>query len=145
MKTLKYPARFVRYYDDGEYYVVTFPDLKGCVTQGETTEEALFNATEALTGYLTSIFIRNLNIPEPSNITGDNIYFIEPDASISISINLKKLRQERGISQTELANMIGVKYQTYQRLENPLKSNPTIKTLSNIAKAFHRKLHVEIT
>ncbi|MDR0635822.1 MAG: helix-turn-helix domain-containing protein [Treponema sp.] len=35
-------------------------------------------------------------------------------------------------------------YQAYQRLENPRKSNPTIKTLERIAHAFGRELNVQI-
>ncbi|WP_224984031.1 helix-turn-helix domain-containing protein [Geomonas agri] len=33
-----------------------------------------------------------------------------------------------------------IAYQVYQRLENPRKANPTIKTLEKIAKVFGRRV-----
>ncbi|MEO5356129.1 MAG: type II toxin-antitoxin system HicB family antitoxin [Nitrospirae bacterium YQR-1] len=54
MKRLQYPA-IVTYIEGDNDYIVEFPDLKGCITDGETIEEALFNAKEALTGYLAVV------------------------------------------------------------------------------------------
>jgi hypothetical protein len=39
---------------------------------------------------------------------------------------------------------LGLSYQAYQRLENPRKSNPTIKTLERIARAFGSELVVQL-
>ncbi len=36
-------------------YVVTVPALDGCITQGDTTEEALENAKEAIQCYLEGL------------------------------------------------------------------------------------------
>ncbi len=36
-------------------YVVTFPALRGCITQGDTLAEARAMATDALTGYLEAL------------------------------------------------------------------------------------------
>lgn len=39
--------------DDGEDgYTVTFPDLLGCITEGDDMEEAVFMAKDALAGFL---------------------------------------------------------------------------------------------
>jgi len=35
-------------------------------------------------------------------------------------------------------------YQAYQRLENPQKANPTIKTLEKIAQIYGRKLKIAL-
>lgn len=49
-----YPA--VIEYDRAEHaYNVSFPDLPGCLTFGDTLEEAKDNAREALSAYLESI------------------------------------------------------------------------------------------
>ena len=37
-----------------DYFLVTFPSLPGCVTQGDTFTEALKNAHEALDAWLTT-------------------------------------------------------------------------------------------
>ena len=38
--------------DDGTSYGVSFPDVPGCVSAGDTFEEAVANAAEALAGHL---------------------------------------------------------------------------------------------
>ncbi|MDR3335683.1 MAG: helix-turn-helix transcriptional regulator [Treponema sp.] len=43
-----------------------------------------------------------------------------------------------------MARKLGLSYQSYQRLENPRKANPTIKTLEKIAHAFGRELSVSM-
>ena len=45
-------------------YWVKVPVLPGCVTQGETIEEALTNAREAVEAYILSLKDRGLPIPE---------------------------------------------------------------------------------
>lgn len=47
-------------------YVVTFPDLPGCVTQGNTFAEAFAMAQEALEGFLDILRQDGDSIPEPS-------------------------------------------------------------------------------
>lgn len=48
--------------------LVSYPDLEGCITYGESEEKALFNAKEALEGYLLTLEIENIEIPEASKI-----------------------------------------------------------------------------
>ncbi len=45
-------------------YVVTFPALRGCITQGDTLEDARAMAADALTGYLEGL--RKLDRPIPT-------------------------------------------------------------------------------
>ncbi|GHV34387.1 hypothetical protein AGMMS4952_26770 [Spirochaetia bacterium] len=47
-------------------------------------------------------------------------------------------------SRTDIARKLGLSYQAYQRLENPGKANPTIKTLERIAHVFGQELSVQI-
>lgn len=42
---------------------VTVPSLPGCVTQGETKEETLANAREAIAGYLEELAMHGEEIP----------------------------------------------------------------------------------
>ena len=48
--------------DEGGYWVKV-PALPGCVTQGETVEEALANARGAIEAYLLSLKARELPVP----------------------------------------------------------------------------------
>lgn len=47
-------------------YTVTFPDLPGCITEGDTLEEALYMAKEALELHLYGMEEDNDLIPEPT-------------------------------------------------------------------------------
>lgn len=59
-----YPAVFT--FDDGYDIAVTFPDLPGCVTSGETEKDALNMAKEALSLHLFGMEQDGDDIPEPS-------------------------------------------------------------------------------
>lgn len=50
-------------YDEGGYWVKV-PMLPGCVTEGDTLEEAIGNAKDAVAGYLLSLADRGIPIPD---------------------------------------------------------------------------------
>ncbi len=60
---MKYFARITK--QEPGSYLVEFPELKGCLTEGRTLKDAKQNAVEALNGWLASNCDRNLNIPHP--------------------------------------------------------------------------------
>jgi antitoxin HicB len=134
---LSYPAHIVK---EDDAFLVTFPDLENVATFGSTIEEALQNAEDALNGCLASDFERNFSIPEPSNISGECIHTITVAPHVAVAIMLRKLRADE--SQVEIARKLNIAYQVYQRLENPRKANPTLKTLEKIARVFGK--HVEL-
>lgn len=139
---LFYPAK-IKYIKEERSHLVEFPDLPGCLTAGNSLEAAKENAKDALTGYLASIFERNFKIPKPSKPKGKNIFLIEPEPEVSIPIILRKLRENKNMTQGDIAKVLGISYQAYQRLEKPGKSNPTLKTLERLAKVFDKDLRLE--
>jgi len=64
-----FPAVF-HYGEDG--IAVSFPDLPGCLTCGDSDEEAIQNAEEAMGLHLWGMERDDETIPEPSR--GDNIH-----------------------------------------------------------------------
>ena len=63
MSKITYPALF--HEEDGKYWV-EFPDLEGCLTNGDTVEESYKNAKEALGFYLDKegdVYERIINKP----------------------------------------------------------------------------------
>jgi antitoxin HicB len=96
-----------------------------------------------LTGYLASVFDRSLKIPDLSAIKGKNVYLIEPEPEVAVPILLRILREIRELTQGDIAKVLGISYQAYQRLEKPGKSNPTLKTLERLAKVFNKDLRLE--
>lgn len=63
---LVYPACFYLEEDGG--YSVEVPDLKGCITQGDSLEEALQMAEDAALGWLLTSVEEGEELPNPSNI-----------------------------------------------------------------------------
>jgi len=54
-----------------------------------------------------------------------------------ISDNIKKYRKKAGLSQDKLAKLADITHTTLVKLESGANSNPTVKTLSKIAKALN--------
>ncbi len=132
-----YPAR-ISYDKDDSIFSVDFPDLKGCITFGKTYDEALLMACDALSLYLESLIERKLAIPKSSVIPGSVL--VEPRAGVSFALWLRAKRKESGMTLTETAEKLGVRYQVYQKLENPATANPTLRTLKKLEKVFGTEL-----
>ena len=64
----------ILYPDEDNYWVVEVPSLPGCISQGETKEEALTNIQEAISLYLEVLEERGQVIPQ-ANLSIDQ--FIE--------------------------------------------------------------------
>jgi len=60
-KVLKYTAIFEPAEEGG--YVVSVPVLPGCITEGDTFEEAVEMVKDAINGYLTVLKDEGLEIP----------------------------------------------------------------------------------
>ena len=54
----------------------------------------------------------------------------------TIGENIKRLREEKGISQDKLSKLADISSNTVAKLELGDSPNPTIETLQKIAKAF---------
>ncbi|AST58471.1 type II toxin-antitoxin system HicB family antitoxin [Thermoanaerobacterium thermosaccharolyticum] len=59
-----FPAVFES--DGNGGYTVTFPDLPGCITEGDTLDEALYMAKDALELYIYNLEEDNETIPAPT-------------------------------------------------------------------------------
>jgi antitoxin HicB len=116
---------------NGDRYDVVFPDMSNVLTCGFSLEEAKSMAKGALNAILEEEVEEGLSIPEPAYHGG---YPVEVEPRITLAIRLRELRGNN--TQSDIATRLGIKYQSYQRLENPAKANPTIKTLEKIAHAY---------
>lgn len=61
-KVLKYTVIFEPVEEGG--YVVTVPALPGCVTEGDSLEQAMKMVKDAISGYISSLKKHNEYIPE---------------------------------------------------------------------------------
>lgn len=65
--TLPYRMELVSDPDEGGY-IVSFPDLKGCISCGETLESAVTNANDAKREWLTASLADGYEIAEPTDL-----------------------------------------------------------------------------
>ena len=72
---------------DDERFLVTFPDFVEAITEGETFEEALFNAEEVLTLTLEGRMEEGMPIPLPTLKTnqGYELVFPSPESKLPFS------------------------------------------------------------
>lgn len=124
-------------------YLVSFPDFPHVHTYGESLAHALESAKDALNGTLEVDFERGFVLPKPANQEGKRMYYpIRVLPHIEIAYQLRQIRN--GHTQSEIARKLGISYQAYQKLENPRKCNPTVKTLERISEVFGKVLTISL-
>lgn len=64
---LPYKMEIVEDKDEGGY-VVSYPDLPGCITCGETIETAVANANDAKKAWIEASLESGIKIQEPNNL-----------------------------------------------------------------------------
>lgn len=90
-----YPAII---HEDIDGYWAEFIDLEGCSTQGDTLEELLENATEALEVYLLGLLEDGIKLPTPSSITNqkhleENCFTTLISTEVDLSKNIKSIKK----------------------------------------------------
>jgi antitoxin HicB len=131
---IRYPATLTPQPDDT--VLVQFVDLEDTFTEGQTVEEALFNASEVLSGMLAWRLDQGLPVPPPSAGVAD-AHYIAPDAKTQAAMLLRLARGERTLS--ELARALETSWPAAKRLEDP-HHWPSLKTLERAAAALGKRL-----
>lgn len=134
--SLSYPATITP--DEGEY-LVTFRDLPNVFSSGESEQEAIFNAQEALDLVLEEMHDENIEIAGPSGAKKNEVMVpVSPD--VAVPILLRKLRDFHNYTYADVAKIMGVSYQSYQQIEKG--KNITLKTLKKAAMALGATVEV---
>lgn len=127
---------------DEDGIVVTFRDLGNVFTWGETEEEAVFNAQEALDGVLKSMTAHNQKIPWPSDIQqGEFGVSVSPEIAVPVLLHTLRTQQHKSLS--DVAKSLGKPYQSVQRMEQ-LGSNLTLKSLKMTAAALGATVEIRL-
>ena len=138
-----YYAKITKQKEDAKY-LVEFPDLDGCFTEGDDLDDALFNAQEVLDGWLASLCDHNLNIPDEKVRKGRNYHPIMANINLEFVISLRRLRKKKRLSQAQVAKKLGISQQAYARLETPFKSNPSLSTIEKLSYALDATLELNL-
>lgn len=123
---------------DGGGYFVSFPDIPEALTQGETRDEALQNARDALVTAFEFYFEDNQKIPIPGSVSGD---YVEVPASVAAKILLLNAFVDSRLTRAELAARLGVKKQEVTRLFD-LRHTTKIDRIQDALTALDKQLEM---
>lgn len=100
MTRIDYPFRIQPLGErDGGGYLIEFPDLPGCMSDGETPEEAITNGADALRCWIEARRADGEPVPAPSGATGKWVVSL-PDA---VYRRLRDRADAEGVSTDALA------------------------------------------
>lgn len=131
-----YPAIITK---EHKRYTVEFPDLPEAITEGESLEEAVFNASDVLTLTLEGRMEEGLDIPSPSHIK--KAYLIAPSARIQAALLIRLAKGQHTLS--EIARSLGTSWPSVARLEDP-HHWPSLRQLERVAAAIGQKLIISL-
>lgn len=138
---MKYPVKLTHDKADGGY-VVTFPDIPEAITQGETVEEALEMAREALEAALEFYFDDDRAVPMPSRQKRGQ-YAVELPASLSAKVLLLNVMVTQKVRPAELARRLKTTPQEINRLTN-LRHTTRIDGIDTALRAMGHHLEISL-
>ena len=139
MKTV-IPCRIHYSKTDKCWYVKCPGFYEGYMTYGTTLEEAKAMAVEAVSGLLESYLEHGDKFTIPKRGSSHDWYNIEIEPGLAFALWLRNARLSHDLTLADVAKKMGVKYQVYQKLENPRTANPTLKTLKKLESIFGQDL-----
>jgi antitoxin HicB len=139
MKTV-IPCKISFSKSDKCWYVESPGFYKGYITSGDTLEEAKAMAGEAISGLLESYLEHGDKFTIPKKAAARGWHDIEIPPGLAFALWLRNARLSRNMTLAEVAEKMGIKYQVYQKLENPRTANPTLKTLKKLETIFDQEL-----
>ena len=89
--------------EEGGGWLITFPDLPGCMSDGETPAEAIINGEEALQSWLETAREFGDAIPQPGEI--QNAKFVQRLPK-SLHTRLRARAKQEGVSMNTLVTAI---------------------------------------
>jgi antitoxin HicB len=124
-------------------WFVSFPDIPEALTQGDSREEALAMAQDALVTAFDFYFEDGRQIPAPASIQRDDNW-VDVPASVAAKVILLNAMLEAEISQADLARRLRTRPQEVSRIVN--LAHPTkIDTIERALGALGLRLELSAT
>jgi antitoxin HicB len=138
---MKFPIILTPDLEDGGF-VVTFPDIPEAITQGDTKEEAITMAQDALETAIEFYFEDKRAVPAPSKLKRGQ-HAVELPASLSAKVLLLNEMVKQKIRPIELARRLNTTPQEVNRLTN-LRHTTRIDSIAAALQAMGRHLEISI-
>lgn len=136
---LSYPARVFR---DGAGFGVTFPDIPEAITCGDTREEAIEMAHDALATAMEFYFEDRRPVPMPSAPKRGQV-MVDLPPSIAAKVLLLNEMLEQGTRYADLARRMNVRPQEVNRLTT-LRHPTKIDTIALALRALGKRLELRL-
>ena len=138
---MNFPVNLKADKEDGGF-VVTFPDIPEAITQGDSIEEALAMALEALETALEFYFEDRRAVPKPSKPKRGQ-HVVRLPASLSAKVLLLNEMITQDIRPSELARRLNTTPQEINRLTN-LRHTTRIDGIAAALHAMGRHLEISV-
>ena len=113
-----YPCNLIPDHEEGEGFIVTFPDVPGAITGAQTREESLFLAEDVLVAILAVYVQQQREIPTPSPVAdGQELVAVPPIAAAKLA--LYTAMREQGITGDALAIRLNLSDSAIRKLLDP--------------------------
>lgn len=89
--------------DEGGGWLVTYPDLPGCMSDGETPEEAMANGKDALAAWLEAAEDIGRDVPRPGRPPSGKFIARVPR---SLHLRLSARARQEGVSMNALVSVL---------------------------------------
>jgi antitoxin HicB len=131
---MRYPIKLTV---DGPYFLVTFPDFPEAITHGESEEDALRHALDALETVFWHSFDSRDFIPEPSTVKRGQRFVDVPLTAAKVLLHNEMLRQK--VRPAALARRMGLPRKKLDRILNP-RYKTRIDTTAKVFTALGKHL-----
>ena len=135
----EYPVRVQKQREGG--YVVLFPDIPEAMTQGETVEDALAHAVDALETALSLYIDARMPLPTPSQHVRRRT--VRPSALECAKLALYCEMMAQGIRKSELARRLGWHVPQVDRLFN-LRHASRLDQIEAAVHALGKRMEVRL-
>jgi antitoxin HicB len=116
MNRFQYPVLLTPAEEGG--YVVTCRDLPQLITQGDTEQDALEQAADAMDEVFATYMVEGMEFPEPSKAKRRE-HLVAPPAETVAKTALFVAMRQAGISKQQLARRLGIDEKEVRRLLDP--------------------------
>jgi len=134
-------------YREGKHWLAEFPDAPGCQTFADSADELRGAAKEALEGWLEAHLVGGEAPPKPRvrhrAPAGRKLLRVSVEPQLATAVHLRWARQDVGLTQSQLAKLVGVSQQQIAKLENP-DENPTLRTVVKVFDALGLELEITV-
>jgi antitoxin HicB len=135
----EYPVQITK--ESNGTYTVSFPDVPEAHTFGDTRDEALERAAEALETALSFYIDDAKDLPKASAIRGRPV--VSPSLIGEMKLGIYKAMRDAKIRKTDLARRMGVALMQIDRLLD-LTHSSRVEQLEAAYGALGKRVHVEL-